>query len=114
MVISSRYIGAKCRHLGTQEAWYAVRFLIPWALQYDAVACAPLHGFSGVRQVHFNTVLVLVRLQTHPLKHARFPEVSINWKTSGGGGTSVCVYNLVKFSQGWIAFVSTARKKTSP
>lgn len=34
--------------------------------------------------MHFNTVLVLVCLQTHPLKHASFPEVSINWKTSGG------------------------------
>lgn len=44
--------------------------------------CAlPLHGFSSVRQVHFNTVLIFICLQSHPLKQPSFPEVSINCKT---------------------------------
>ena len=64
-----------------------MRFLKSMGATVQRGGCgSPLHGFGGVRQVHFNTVLVLVRLQTHPLEHARFPEVSINWKTSGGGG----------------------------
>lgn len=51
------------------------------------VSSLPLHGFSSVRQVHLNAVLVLVRLEAHPLKHPRFPEVSINCaNTSRQGG----------------------------
>lgn len=38
----------------------------------------PLHGFSGIRQVHLNAVFIFVCLQTHPLKHPRFPQISVN------------------------------------
>lgn len=45
------------------------------------ICALPLHGFSSVRQVHFNTVLIFICLQIHSLKHSSFPEVSINCKT---------------------------------
>lgn len=41
----------------------------------------PLHGFSSVRQVHFNTVLPLVCLHANAIKHPSFPEFSIDCKT---------------------------------
>jgi len=57
---------------------YSVDSLVQWMPLLYAL---PLHGFSSVRQVHFNTVLIFICLQTHPLKQPSFPEVSINCKT---------------------------------
>lgn len=45
-------------------------------------ACtSPLHGFSSVRQVHFNTVFIFICLYIHSIEQTGFPELSVNWNT---------------------------------
>jgi hypothetical protein len=57
----------------------------------------PLHGFSGIRQVHLNAVFIFVCLQTHPLKHARFPQISVNCEREKRGDLKPLCFHLQTF-----------------
>lgn len=75
----------------------------------------PLHGFSSVRQVHFNTVLPLICLHANPIKQPSFPEFSIHCKTQtsitvsftryDGNSMSICKLSAVEKNVSWIAFI---------
>lgn len=53
----------------------------PDTVQETKTLTLPLHGFSSVRQVHFNTVLPLVCLHANAIKQPSFPEFSIDCRT---------------------------------
>lgn len=58
----------------------------------------PLHGFSSIRQVHFNTVLPLICLHANPIEQPSFPEFRVHCKTQASITVSFTRYNVRSMS----------------
>lgn len=91
------------------------QFACAYAREKKKAWTLPLHGFSSVRQVHFNTVLPLICLHANPIKQPSFPEFSIHCKTQASvtvsftrynvNSVSICTLSAVEKNVSWIAFI---------